>query len=181
MSQGNENFEDMLDDINKLEESQEVLDKTQVYLQLIEATRDLDRIDRAQKIWESTRKLVEKLAEIIHPAPEVQVKALEAFNKVVENYHEEEEAEKRRRFREIFGFGKKPKEEATEKAREEVRKILQEIGQSSSISIQVLKEAQKLMADINQQLDELLDNSNVDPSVEKKLRSIRKQLRSKGG
>lgn len=177
---GDKNFEDVLGNINNLKEVEEVLDKTEVYLKLIETTRNLDRIDRAQQIWESTRKLVETLTEIIHPAPEVQVKALETFNEIVKDYHEDEEAEKKRRFREIFGFGKKPKEEATENARKEVRKILNEIGQSSSISIQILKEAQRLMMDINRQLNQLLDEANLDPEDEQKLRAIRKQISSKG-
>lgn len=171
-------WEDMLNNINSLEESQEVLDRTKVYLRLIDATRDLDRMEQARGILETTLQLVEKLTQIVHLSPEVQAKALDTFGQLVEGYLGEEEQLRKNRLREMVGFGKDPKEEATRKAREQVDRILSDMEQSSSTSIDVLEEATRLMKRIDDQLDQMMEGSALDSEDEQRLEAIREQIRN---
>lgn len=172
------NLGDVLEDINSLEEKQELLDRTKVYLRLIDATRDLDRMDQARKILETTRQLVERLTQIVHHSPEVQTKALETFGRLVDSYLKEEEKLRKNRLNEILGFGKDPKEEATRKAREQVNRVLADMEQSSDTSLQAMEEATQLMKRVDDQLDKLLDNSELQPENETQLEAIREQIRA---
>lgn len=178
INEENNGLDDILTDINSMVEKKEVLDRTQVYLRLIDALKNLDMIEGVQEILKNTFDLVGKLTQIIITAPEVQSKALDTYGHILETYIDDEDMARNKRLREMLGFGSKRKDEAIGKAREEFQHILSDLERSSVTANQILLETNQLMSTITKQLDGLLDRANLDEEAEKKLNAIREQIRS---
>lgn len=169
-------------DQSTIKDIHEELDQTQVYLRLIRADRNLDRVDKLVGLFQQLLQVMLALTDQARTSPEVKKESHQTYKFLVEKFLKEERSSEFRRLRSQLRslFGKDTQQLAFEKAREEVEQLnLKKKGEQESVD-QFLQQTKNLLTEVNEELNDMLEGEPAGRG-EEGLEAIRDQLRNDGG
>lgn len=173
-----QDIDSIFEDRSTITNVEEVINKTESYKDLLEASKGLDEMDRITVILKVISDMESGILKTLQALSGGKEDFQQTYQFLIDKFYDEEQMKQNNRLKEVLGFqiGKDYKEEISDLARRQTVQLQSKYDQQWEL----LKEAQTQVLEVldlmRKQLKPLLEG-NEDKSDQRLLQAIREQLR----